>query len=303
MEEKDEQFIADVLASLKRIEPDPAILSRVKMRISDAMPSFPESRFPKTVSFRFALVPAFLGLAAMITSVAFASQQSLPEDFLYPLKLASEQARVALTLDSRQKIALELALAELRLQEARQLSMRPGFNNTYLISETIGRYEERLSRAKDMLRSLQSSHDVGNDETVNMISQTVQSMGRSAEILDSIAATSTDTKVSDAKLLITEILDTAKEAVMSYALGVKSDDEFRAISYKTIEILRKRLAPIQLAFLWSSDEPAAIEDIAAKFSALRQNLAKNPIPREEVISQLREADSQISDLEKVFKGL
>ncbi|MEK7860168.1 MAG: DUF5667 domain-containing protein, partial [Chloroflexota bacterium] len=61
-------------------------------------------------------------VAIVVGSATVASADSLPDEALYPLKLASEQVRLALAQTGVDRAAVELSLAEHRLAEAQRLA-------------------------------------------------------------------------------------------------------------------------------------------------------------------------------------
>ena len=81
----------------------------------------PFSMLPRPV-FRLALAGGFaIALAVGGLTVAAASENSLPGDPLYGVKLGAEQVQLALTLDSASRVRLQLDFADVRLDEAQRL--------------------------------------------------------------------------------------------------------------------------------------------------------------------------------------
>ncbi len=54
-----------------------------------------------------------------------ASERSIPGDFLYPIKIAAEQTRLALTSDKAEKLKLKSSFVDRRVQEIKTLSAAP----------------------------------------------------------------------------------------------------------------------------------------------------------------------------------
>lgn len=81
----------------------------------------PFSMVPRPV-FRLALAGAFtVALAVGGLTAAAASENSLPGDPLYGVKLGAERVQLALTLDSASRARLQLHFADVRLDEAQRL--------------------------------------------------------------------------------------------------------------------------------------------------------------------------------------
>jgi len=73
----------------------------------------------KTVAIVVAIV---LAVSALGAGTAYASQDSLPGDALYPVKLSTEQVRRMLTTDDIARVELELTFASIRLEEIEALA-------------------------------------------------------------------------------------------------------------------------------------------------------------------------------------
>lgn len=93
--------------------------------------------------WRLILSPVAASLAVVVLVVvgatSAAAQQALPTDFLYPIKLASEKARLALTVTKSARVNVRLQHADERLNEASVLSQRRG--PAQVVAETLARYE------------------------------------------------------------------------------------------------------------------------------------------------------------------
>jgi len=79
------------------------------------------------------------GLGATITSA-----ESLPDDLLYPVKLASESVRLALASASEDRAAVELSIAEHRLVEAEKLAAG-GRSSDALVASAV--YSQHIASA------------------------------------------------------------------------------------------------------------------------------------------------------------
>src|SRR5688500_11280070 len=91
------------------------------LRLSDRLVAvFTVLAFPVPYAVRaFALCALLTGALA---GTAVASAGSLPDDALYPVKVAAEQLRLALAVEPADRAAVELSLAEYRLAEAERLA-------------------------------------------------------------------------------------------------------------------------------------------------------------------------------------
>jgi len=90
---------------------------------------------------------------------ALASQQSLPPDLLYPVKIATEQVKLALTPSVEGKIKAHLGFAERRLAETKKLAAQG--DTSAIALPTLAYYEAEIQSATNLL--LQTSrNDVGD---------------------------------------------------------------------------------------------------------------------------------------------
>lgn len=92
-------------------------------RLSDRLVAvFTVLAFPAPYAVRALAICALVVGALAGTTVA--SADSMPDDALYPVKIAAEQLRLALAVAPADRAAVELSLAEHRLSEAEQLASR-----------------------------------------------------------------------------------------------------------------------------------------------------------------------------------
>jgi len=103
----------------------------------------------KTVAIIAAIVIAVSALGA---GTAYASQDSLPGDTLYPVKLGTEQVRSLLTIDDIAGVELELTFAGIRLQEIEALANKAPDRTTIAVmgyERNIAMAIEKAERAQD----------------------------------------------------------------------------------------------------------------------------------------------------------
>jgi hypothetical protein len=88
-------------------------------------------------------VAVVLALSAMSAGTAYASQESLPGDTLYPVKIGSEQVRVFLSADEAARLQLEMDFAETRLNEMKAVADKAPDR----LETAVNGYENNLSQA------------------------------------------------------------------------------------------------------------------------------------------------------------
>lgn len=98
------------------------------------------------------MVPLILGLVILSGGgIAYASQDALPGETLYPVKTLTEDVRSALTTDPVSKARLEISFAERRIAELQKLLEEKGVEPRGLeIAEA--RLQKNLARAADMVK-------------------------------------------------------------------------------------------------------------------------------------------------------
>ena len=155
--------LAGLAAELRRLAPPPpgaAARHRVwaqllpllrEHRISRARVGHPGAPIrPRAWRPALALIGLLtaLGLVGVSAGAAFASEEALPGDPLYPLKRGIEQARIALSWTNQGDAALLLEFADERLQEA-EASARAG--NDTALTDALRGYDEALGQVMDLV--------------------------------------------------------------------------------------------------------------------------------------------------------
>ncbi|MFC1913422.1 DUF5667 domain-containing protein [Chloroflexota bacterium] len=106
------------------------------------------------------VVAVILFISALGTGTAYASQDSLPGDTLYPVKLGTEQVQRVITFNDAAETELELKFANTRLEEMKDVAdKRPD-----KIAVAVAGYERNLSLA--IMKAEQSEEGETSLETV-----------------------------------------------------------------------------------------------------------------------------------------
>lgn len=144
------------------------------------------------------LKPMPIAIIAIIISLATgsgvvtASQNSLPTDALYPIKIATEQIQEAMTFDNNKKVDLSVKLAEKRLEEIKQMQTKEQVP-TQAIEETLIKYEKYLTNAQNQLANIS-----GNNTALKTIATAVKyenSLERQQEKLAILTSQASQTSV------------------------------------------------------------------------------------------------------------
>lgn len=109
----------------------------------------PSSRVTRQRAYRFAVALALiLVLALSFTGTAYASQGTLPGETLYPVKLWTEDARLALASTPAEQASLRVEFSERRLDEV-QLLFESGQGP--LSISVLDRYDQQVSEVADFV--------------------------------------------------------------------------------------------------------------------------------------------------------
>ena len=123
------------------------------------------------------LVRALLGIvisAGLLGSATVASADSLPDDPLYAFKLAGEQLRLAVAVSPEDRAAVQLSIAEHRLDEAERLAMS-GREDAAIVATAS--YGSSLADAAAELASV----EVSNPHTSALVAQLQVSLAMSQQ--------------------------------------------------------------------------------------------------------------------------
>jgi hypothetical protein len=191
-----------------------------------------------------------LVIAGMLGGATVASADSLPDDALYGFKLAGEQLRLAIAISVEDRAAVELSIAEHRLNEAERLATSGREDDTIIATASYG---SSLADAASDLASVEST-DPGTAALVMQMQTSITvSQERVAEIamrlaadprtavtasvLSTVSATSSPSKDSPA----TKIADQA--AAITTRLSTIADDRANLVDPRRIDAPRASLTP------------------------------------------------------------
>lgn len=141
------------------LQPAPEFKARAGMRIQAAWQyaaqqktvEKPSKGFSWQRSWAFALTAVALLLFSSV-GTAFASSEALPDEPLYPAKLATEQVVLAFSFSEENKVALHAQLAEKRAQEIAAMA-REG--KTDYVVATATRLTHQMEQAEFSVRALE----------------------------------------------------------------------------------------------------------------------------------------------------
>jgi hypothetical protein len=206
---------------------------------------------------------ALVIVAGLLGSATVASADSLPDDLLYGFKLAGEQLRLAIAVSPEDRAAVELSIAQHRLDEAESLASIGREDDAIIATASYG---SSLADAAADLASVESN----SPATVALVTQLQTALTASqqrvaattmrlaadprtastAQILDTVSATASPSKDSPAA----RIADQA--AAITARLAVVADDRAKLAEPKRVETPRATAVP------WTDTPTATLTPVA-----------------------------------------
>ena len=139
-------------------------------------------------------------LFILIGGIAVASNNSMPGGLLYPVKITTEQARLALIFSEDEKARLHITFAESRVEEITEISQRGQVEQVPELTQTLVQHVEEAGQVISAIDESQVAQELKAD------------LGESADqqlaILEEVWRQSTE----DTKLLLTQTLEASAES-------------------------------------------------------------------------------------------
>jgi len=185
--------IALDICEIPDVKPSPSFKIRARVRLMDeisrrsAVRRWPWSRYhnqpkPTLLRRRFSMVGVVIAIVLTLSAAggtAYASQGSLPGDTLYPVKLATEQVRMALPGDDLSKAERALTLAERRVEEMEALASRSS-------ADDLARAAEAYCDAMDRVRARLKRAADGGLITANVTARIAEATARHLYVIDAV---------------------------------------------------------------------------------------------------------------------
>lgn len=174
------QKVRSIRETERGIRPDPAWVSHTRktlmMQVANSMPtrlpslrerlreaarSFLPQRFSAVMRGPVAILSTLaIALSGSIASVS-AAERSVPGDFLYPVKLATEQTRLILTSDKSDRLKLKTEFVSRRVVEMQTIVSENRDGKQERIQEAAEILKRDLDTVKSQLHEVQAESSVG----------------------------------------------------------------------------------------------------------------------------------------------
>lgn len=200
------------------VAPDEAFRARVKENlVTTRAPGTKRAFRPKAFIFR--VMAATIAFALLLSGVGYASTDSMPDDFLYPVKQLIEKIRLATTPGNEAQVELLLQLAEERLKEADTMAEE-------------GKTEEAREALNDLMKDMHDAYKAagmvpGHDREILLAKFAVISQ-RHMLVLEGVLARAPESAKPAIEKAIENSasgLDKASEAVMKEKKGKGGNEE------------------------------------------------------------------------------
>ncbi len=224
-----ESKLITYLKSLRHLEPDQRWFFSTKKILKRFIQENPTSPQPLKGSFLFFRSPRFataaLALLLILTisgGAVLASQESLPGDTLFPIKLLTEEVEKFLARDDFSKAKISLKLTNKRLEEVIKLttSGNPEENQEH-INTNLERFKLELKEAESFLIKLDIKNKKGQ-ETLKLALKFGENLANHQEILQKIEALAPD-QAKEAIQLAREVLAEGEEVSLKINLKIKNE--------------------------------------------------------------------------------
>lgn len=299
-----EQYSEEQLHTIKRLKTlrpevaDSAYLRAVRARLlatvehEQHLIAQPWSAFV----FRFSVrgIVAVMIAGVLGAGASFASQYILPNNFLYPIKLAAERAQLTLAGDgAASRIALQSRFAQTRITEIQSLESANQLD-VQAVSSALGEYMQAI----DQIAS--TSERIARSQDVSVLAQLTQSEAQARDLdakINVLASSLQDRQLPQA---ITDQVQSAARASYALRLGIADEIMGYEASHQTFAGDARFVS--RVLFVLSDDQAglnalsdAATQRIQADAHVLMQEQSiQNPnIAPEKLAITLPQADVQL----------
>lgn len=186
--------------------------SAIKEWVKFLAPIFAVNKWVRTPVFAV-MVVVFAIFGGSLLSVS-AAEKALPGDLLYSVKLATEQARIALAKNPQDKVKLKTEFTERRVDEMKQVVASPISNRSDRVMQTAETLKRDLHTIKQQLSDLQSQTSAETvketakivDEKTNAVVQGLQETKNEMTPEEKIKVTEAQVAASDTSVKAIEVL-------------------------------------------------------------------------------------------------
>jgi hypothetical protein len=317
----------NIRSAAKQMKPDDAWVKQTRdtllMQVKNSQPSTPLSQtvlgrsfkiFVPVISFRWMRAPAAIAMAIVVAlfsgslfSVS-AAERALPGDFLYSIKLVTEQARIALVKEPEERVKLKTEFTERRVDEMRQVIASPLADK----GDRVKQAAEVLKRDMDTIKNqLDEVQETSSPEKAKEAAQMVDE--KTAEVIASLQeskaqlSASEKVKVSEAQAAASDTSVKAIELLIDAhakdANVVSEEDVLKALKTHNEKVAKTVSDSTGLKVeVTSSTQPIEIESTSST-EAIEESTSSTEATTEEESAEANQDEDpkdQLSDAAKSF---
>jgi len=197
----------------------------------------------KTCRLPSAALSAALAVFLLVGTAVSAAQSSMPGDFLYPVKIASESVVLSIAPES-EKAKIEVEQAGRRLEELAEISQKlSDVEQQKKVEQLVASFEEKMKKANEHLEKIRSKEEPKKVKTAKVVN--IQSE-KYADVLSKVAESlpaPVKEKVSDK---IAKAIDSAeKVSVSSLMVIVETDGKSEETAAQVKKHIEKAEAKVE----------------------------------------------------------
>lgn len=282
------------------------------MQAKNTLPTSPEHKslkkirsftyFIPAISFKWMRAPAFATIAIILAlfggslySVS-AAENSLPGDFLYSVKLATEQARLALTSKPQDKVKLKTEFTERRVQEMKQVIAAPGADRKAKVTQATEVLKRDLNTIKQQLDDVKANSSPEEvKEAVKIVDEKTANVVKDLEESKEQLSPDEQVKISEAQMAATDTSLKAVEVLVEThieASDIVTEEEVAGALKTHTDKVKESL---------SKSVGSAGIDVAATNTAPVSSTSTENILDETATSTVMEVISKANEAEKSFQ--
>ncbi|MCH7541517.1 hypothetical protein IH981_01935 [Patescibacteria group bacterium] len=167
---EDKQKIINKLQTLRQVNPSQDFIGRFKTNLVYALSPRQSQRAPLLAARAVAFTILFIFFIS--SGTIYASQNSLPGQFLYPVKKTLEAVQIRLTADPQERANLQIQLTDKRLAEIQKLSKKQSSG----LEKATTEYEKAVGAALENAKK--SNHGGG------ALNQLEEKLNHHAQVLE-----------------------------------------------------------------------------------------------------------------------
>jgi len=205
-----------------------------------------------------AIVAGFVAFVSIVAGLVAASSYSMPGDFLYPVKMRTEQVQLMLTPSERGKGELYIALAERRMHEITEMSRK---GETDLVAKLVPMVSQHLEEVRQVVVTT-DEEKVSEELKTKLEDSAVQQL---ADLEGTLQEADEETKPV--------IVQALKSSGESYGTVVED-----AIASAPLPVVVSDMGTIQV-IVTDPPPPQAIDSLIVQVAKIEAHLAAGPDSR------------------------